>query len=707
MTELSEPPSVMIAPGRDVRPAEAGDPSGRDTHALSEIVQHINQSLDLERVCALVVRHAARLVRARGARLGMIEGDTLVIVGSFGEGEHGLGDRIPMAAAPAVRCARGTMTIPLAIGSRTIGVVTVSDDQRAFDANDAALIRSLAAQAAITIENAWLHRASARTTRHASILATAARGLARNVEPDAIYADIARIARSSLDADGVTIYLVNEAADAAEPLYSDGLGAEASRQRARSFSTTAGAHAARSGTAEFRANLRAHDEEPMVQRLLAEGIASVALLPLLVEGRPRGVLALRYAAPQTFDDAQRQLLLDFSFHAAVAMRNALLIADIERRSVRITEAERRRLEQQRTLATALESMEQAVFICSSSAVIRYANGAAIREYGYAFGEFVGMHARELTIRRPATLTVREPAHGSGASGGAWVGEQIQRRKDGSEFPAWVTISTIQGPDGEGMGVVVTVRNLAEEQRTAEQLRQSEKLVALGELVAGVAHEVNNPLTGISAFAQILLEEPLTPEQGDAVRLIKREADRAVGVVRDLLTFARKAEPRTVHIDLNDLIERTLRLCAYSLRTTGVTAELRLDPDLRRVQGDDRQLQQVLLNLIVNAEHAMSATEERTLTIETSNADGHVAIAVSDTGIGMTPEVQRRVFEPFFTTKSEGRGTGLGLSISYGIVHMHRGQLSVDSAPGAGATFRITLPALHLETPPTLPHTASL
>jgi len=271
----------------------------------------------------------------------------------------------------------------------------------------------------------------------------------------------------------------------------------------------------------------------------------------------------------------------------------------------------------------------------------------------------------------------------------------------------VTISTIQGPDGEGMGVVVTVRNLAEEQRTAEQLRQSEKLVALGELVAGVAHEVNNPLTGISAFAQILLEEPLTPEQGDAVRLIKREADRAVGVVRDLLTFARKAEPRTVHVDLNELIERTLRLCAYSLRTTGVTAELRLDPDLWRVQGDDRQLQQVLLNLIVNAEHAMSATEERTLTIETSNADGHVAIAVSDTGIGMTPDVQRRVFEPFFTTKSEGRGTGLGLSISYGIVHMHRGQLSVDSAPGAGATFRITLPALHPETSPTLPHTASL
>lgn len=238
---------------------------------------------------------------------------------------------------------------------------------------------------------------------------------------------------------------------------------------------------------------------------------------------------------------------------------------------------------------------------------------------------------------------------------------------------------------------------------AAQLREAEKLVALGELVAGVAHEVNNPLTGISSFAQLLLEEPLPPEQLDAVRLIKREADRAVGVVRDLLTFARKAEPRTISVDVHALIDRTLRLCTYRLRTAGVEVELALASDLRRVRGDDRQLQQVLLNLIVNAEHAMATTERRVLAIRAANELEHVVIAVSDTGIGMTPDVQRRAFEPFFTTKPEGMGTGLGLSISYGIVHMHGGRLLVESAPGDGATFRIVLPALDRGAPPSSPH----
>jgi signal transduction histidine kinase len=174
-------------------------------------------------------------------------------------------------------------------------------------------------------------------------------------------------------------------------------------------------------------------------------------------------------------------------------------------------------------------------------------------------------------------------------------------------------------------------------------------------------------------------------------MIKREADRAVAVVRDLLTFARKTGPRTVPTDLNELVEMTLRLRTYGLRTAGVTVELELDRALPRVLGDDRQLQQVLLNLIVNAEHAMAASRDRVLRIRTRAEHGRVVVEVADTGVGMSPEVQKRVFEPFFTTKPEGRGTGLGLSVSYGIAQTHGGTLTVHSAPGAGATFRLSLP----------------
>jgi two-component system NtrC family sensor kinase len=246
--------------------------------------------------------------------------------------------------------------------------------------------------------------------------------------------------------------------------------------------------------------------------------------------------------------------------------------------------------------------------------------------------------------------------------------------------------------------VSVTRDLSDERKVAEQLRQSDKMSALGELVAGVAHEVNNPLTGISAFAQLLLDEPMSADQLESVQYIKREADRAVAVVRDLLAFARKSGPRIGEIDINGIVEQTVRLRAYGLRTGNIDVQMELDPAVRRVHGDERQLQQVLLNLIVNAEQAVAAESLRRLTISTNNVSDRVCIAVSDTGPGMTPEVRTRIFEPFFTTKPEGAGTGLGLSVSYGIIQSHGGSLAVESAPGAGATFRITLPAVTVTVP---------
>jgi two-component system NtrC family sensor kinase len=149
--------------------------------------------------------------------------------------------------------------------------------------------------------------------------------------------------------------------------------------------------------------------------------------------------------------------------------------------------------------------------------------------------------------------------------------------------------------------------------------------------------------------------------------------------------------RPVSVDFNQLIEQTLRLRTYALRTAGVQTDLHPAPDLAPVFGDDRLLQQVLLNLIVNAEHAMTGSARRVLTIRTANHAGRVIVEIADTGVGMTPDVQKRIFEPFFTTKPEGRGTGLGLSVSYGIVQTHGGTLTVHTAPGAGATFRMSLP----------------
>lgn len=241
--------------------------------------------------------------------------------------------------------------------------------------------------------------------------------------------------------------------------------------------------------------------------------------------------------------------------------------------------------------------------------------------------------------------------------------------------------------------MLSVRNVSQERQLEEQMRHTEKMVAVGELVAGVAHEINNPLTGISAFAQLLLEETLTDDQRESVALIKKETDRAKGVIHDLLLFARNTERAAGPVDINDALGQVVRLRAYPLRNGGVDVQLALDPSAPRVSGDAQKLQQVLLNIIGNAEYAMRDRPHRVLTLTTQGHGDTVSITATDTGKGMPEEVRRRIFEPFFTTKPNGVGTGLGLSVSYGIVRAHGGTVSVESVPDVGTTVTIVLPAL--------------
>jgi len=219
------------------------------------------------------------------------------------------------------------------------------------------------------------------------------------------------------------------------------------------------------------------------------------------------------------------------------------------------------------------------------------------------------------------------------------------------------------------------------------------MIALGELVDGVAHEINNPLTGISVLAQLLLEEELGDDQRESVRLIKQESDRAKTVIMDLLLFARNAEQGTAPVNINDLIEQTIRLLAYPLRSAGVQVDLQLDASTPRIRGDSQKLQQVLLNVIGNAEYAMRGRDERRLIVRTTHTEDRVVITTVDTGIGMTADVRRRIFDPFYTTKPDGGGSGLGLSVGYGIIHAHGGTIGVESELDVGSTLTIVLPAV--------------
>ncbi len=233
----------------------------------------------------------------------------------------------------------------------------------------------------------------------------------------------------------------------------------------------------------------------------------------------------------------------------------------------------------------------------------------------------------------------------------------------------------------------------EKRRLEEKAQITSRLAAVGEMAAGIAHEINNPLTGVLGFAELIMEKDDIPDDiRENLMMIADGSQRVANIVKRLLTFARQSKPVKTLANLNELIETTLKLREYVLKTNSINVVTRFDPELPWSVIDPGQLQQVFLNLIVNAEQAMKKAHGRgTLTITTEKLDNMLRLSFQDDGPGITKENMRHVFEPFFTTKAPGEGTGLGLSLSRSIVLEHDGEMSVESEVGKGATFIVELP----------------
>ena len=248
------------------------------------------------------------------------------------------------------------------------------------------------------------------------------------------------------------------------------------------------------------------------------------------------------------------------------------------------------------------------------------------------------------------------------------------------------------------GVLAVGRDTTEERQREHQLRQTERLASLGTLVGGVAHELNNPLTGIKCFAEMLLEESAsTGDERESLAIIRREADRAAKIVSDLRlvarqTFEGKSSDRAL-VDLNDVVDHVIRLRKYALETRDIVVRADIADGLATVEGNRAELEQVLVNLVVNAEQALeSQTGQKMLIIRTRPSSFGVCLQVVDSGPGIPPEHLGRIFDPFFTTKNPGEGTGLGLSLVHSIVTEHLGTVRADSTIGRGAVFTIELPS---------------
>jgi len=363
-------------------------------------------------------------------------------------------------------------------------------------------------------------------------------------------------------------------------------------------------------------------------------------------------------------------------------------------------------------ATLMERTGYGAFQSTPEGRLTHGNAALAAILGYSDEtELVGVNLVDEVFLNPIDgNNFLETRSASGFS--EWANTRW-RRRDGS--PITVRIAAFASSDDGGRVVTLVgiVDDVTERQRRDELLRRTERMASIGTTLAGVAHELNNPLAAIIGFAQLLLRRPLGADDRVALEAINHEALRSANVVRNLLAMVRRKDgERRVATNVNDVVGYIVRTRRYALETAGIACRVDLDPALPLVRGDRAQLEQVMLNLVRNAEQALlPGVEARRpapawIHLRTSHDDSDVIIEVEDNGPGISDSEAPRIWDAFWTTKDEGEGTGLGLSVAHSIVVDHGGTISLEKTPAQGATFVIRIPIAPLADAVTLGEKAS-
>jgi two-component system NtrC family sensor kinase len=354
------------------------------------------------------------------------------------------------------------------------------------------------------------------------------------------------------------------------------------------------------------------------------------------------------------------------------------------------EAERRYRRERDFNRNILNNTQSMILVLDTAGLVSYANKRCFQA-GYGEHDLVGHSLAEMVpgARRPLLVEALERT----LQGVAVDNLEIPVfRGDGSAGQFSISLSPMRDERGDINSIVVVMTDITDAADLQAKLMHTEKMAALGQLVSGVAHEVNNPLAAIVGFTDLLLENPSIAEEAkEDLRVILQEAQRTRVIVQNLLSFARHVPAHREPVRVNSLLRQTLKLRAYDLSSHGVEIAERYEEDVPLTIGDPHQLQQVFLNILNNAYDAIQEVgRPGRIEIATSHVDGQLEVAFRDNGPGIShPE---RIFDPFFTTKEVGKGTGLGLSICYGIVRAHRGEIVARNNPdGIGCTFLVRLP----------------
>jgi len=494
--------------------------------------------------------------------------------------------------------------------------------------------------------------------------------LSESIKLERIVEQVVRYAMRFIDARGALVALAGE--NPGDPLTIAAAEGSLAELKGTLVPATDPGMVARSARSERLELIR--NSETGTQMAGTVAAESAAAVPLRAHGVVVGTLVVAEPRGGALAPDDVRLLSTVATHAAVALANGRFF-DLVRRGKEQWE-------------TTFDALSEGIAVVDEAGGVRRANRSLATMLGEQLPAVIGVDLASALLGRADALdqlleAVRRDERPA---------PLIERAQDpGRTF----RINAARMPGGTpDQAAVVMVQDVTEQQAMEAQLIQSEKLATVGQLVSGVAHELNNPLTSIAGLSEFLLEQKElgTGDRGH-LKVIHEQADRAGRIVRNLLTFARKGPAERVRLDLNDLVQRTLLLMGYDLRLRDVETQFELPLDLPEVIGDRHALQQVVLNLLTNAAQAVGELPDdraRVIRIETWS-DGRVHLRLSDSGPGVPEDHVRHLFTPFHTTKEPGQGTGLGLSISYSIVESHGGHITYERSPEGGAAFHIDLP----------------
>ena len=502
--------------------------------------------------------------------------------------------------------------------------------------------------------------------------------LSESMQPDRIVDQVARYAARFLQADGAIVALVEMEGRALRVVAASGSLEPLLGQ----VSHEPGFALVRVAIDRDRIEVAQDGDTPTVHLLAGLMVRSAAVAPLKAQGITMGAVAVADRRGGPFTDEDRRLLSTVATNAAVVLANS-----------RLYEMVRRSEEEWETTFNALA---EGIAVVGPDGAILRANRALAALVEVPERELVGQNFRELLSGAAEAV--------SGLIEVSYRGERtvpLVVRLEHNNRVLRLTAAPLAGV--ERGSVVILIEDVTEQRLLEAQIIQNDKMASIGQLVSGVAHELNNPLTSIAGLAELLLERPAHPQlPREHLRVIHDQAERAGRIVRNLLTFARKGVPEQTAVDLNDVVSRTSLLIIYELQLHGIELTSELSPEPVIVLGDRYELQQVLLNLVTNSVQAVAGLgpgKPRGITLSTIRSNGEAVLRVCDTGLGVPKHLAPYLFTPFFTTKGPGEGTGLGLSLSYGLVKAHGGALTYEPPPEGGAEFRVTLPLYELEAPP--------